>query len=146
MSVPPLHQFDVYISKNVNDDSVWNATINRVSFPYVNQSNDKKQLFHLNEIKYRKSFSSFLQLCDSLPSKLFDYTISIEGDNLVIAGLTETTVRVAIVDLITERLPCASVKMIKPPINFRVYIPTEPEIPDGGFEMCNIGMLGGGDY
>ena len=42
MSVPPLHQFDVYISKNVNDDSVWNATINRVSFPYVNQSNDKK--------------------------------------------------------------------------------------------------------
>jgi hypothetical protein len=144
MSVTPLHQFDVYISKHVDADvfTAWKATINRSSFPNVNLSNDKEQTYHLDEDKYKNSFSLFLQLCDSLPSKLFDYVVSIDGDNVVITGLTETTVRVAIVDLVTSQIPNASVKLVRPPTNFRVYAPTQAVQSE---DIGGISSIFGGD-
>jgi hypothetical protein len=39
----------------------------------------------------------------------------------MITGVAETTFRVAIVDLITQLIPNVSVKMVRPPLDFRVY-------------------------
>jgi hypothetical protein len=127
----PAHQFDVQITKHVNDniDVAWKATIKKSSFPEVHLTSDKSYNLHLNEEKYHNSFRLFSQIFGTLPATLFDYRVSISGDDLVITGLTETTVRVAIVDLITSNFPNASVKMVKPPVNFRVYLPAVTSAP-----------------
>ncbi len=144
MTTTPLHQFDVHISKHINADvfTAWKATINRASFPNINLKDGEQQCAHLDEVKYRNSFSLYLQLCDSLPSKLFDYAVAIDGENLIITGITETTVRVAIVDLVTSLIPSASVKMVRPPTNFRVYAPTQPVQSE---DVGGIGSIFGGD-
>lgn len=117
MSSTPSYQFDAYVTKQ---NGGWKATINKTLFPFLTQNTSNKTI-HLNEEKYKHVFSSFLLLCETLPSNLFDYTVCLDEDNVVITGLTETTVRVAIVDLVSSFMPDASVKMVKPPINFRVY-------------------------
>jgi len=140
MSVAPNYQFDVYITKQMDG---WKATISKASFPAL-QFSDKA--VHLNEDKYKNSFNAFLQLCDTLPSRLFDYSVTTEGDNIVITGLTETTVRVAIVDLVNSVVSGASVKMVKPPTNFRVYVPAKSTVEnvDG---LADIGcFFDNGDY
>jgi hypothetical protein len=142
MSVTPNYQFDVYITKQMNGTG-WKATISKSSFPAL-QFLDKTA--HLNEDKYKNSFSAFLLLCDTLPSRLFDYSVATEGDNIVITGLTETTVRVAIVDLVNSVVSGASVKMVKPPTNFRVYVPEKSTVEnvDG---LADIGcFFDNGDY
>ena len=142
----PTHQFDVQITKhmNYNIDVAWKATIKKSAFPNINLTSENS--YHLNEEKYHNSFRLFSQIFGTLPTTLFDYSVSISEDNLVITGLTETTVRVAIVDLITSIIPTASVKMVKPPVNFRVYVPIETSTP---VEIDNdiSGMFGGAaDY
>lgn len=142
MSVAPNYQFDVYITKQT-DGTCWKATISKTSFPVLPFSN---KTVHLNEDKYKNSFSAFLQLCDTLPSRLFDYSVAVEEDNIVITGLTETTIRVAIVDLVNSVVSGASVKMVKPPTNFRVYVPANSNVEN----VDNLADIGGffkdGDY
>jgi hypothetical protein len=136
----------------------WKATINAFSFPpfvdkivsygdtTVNPTLPQGIIIHLDEDKYKNSFSAFLQFCHTLPSKLFDYTLAREGDNIVITGLTETTVRVAIVDLVNQIVSGASVKMVKPPTNFRVYVKANSTVEnvDG---LADIGsFFDNGDY
>ena len=127
MSTKPLYQFDVYISRCHNGDSYdttsWKATIDRASFPNIDLSNYNQKTFHLNEYGYQDCFKVFLQLYDFLSPKLFDYSVNIDDDNLVITALTETTVRAAIVDLITFHIPHSQVKLVRQPTNYRVYIP-----------------------
>lgn len=139
MSSTPTYQFDAYVTKHIDG---WKATIDKTLFPFpTNKTN------HLNEEKYRHVFSSYLLLCDTLPSKLFDYSICVDGNNVVITGLTETTVRVAIVDLVNSLIPDASVKMVKPPINFRVYVPQKQSVVEN---VDCLGVIGhffdAGDY
>ena len=144
MTTTPLHQFDVHLSKHIEGDvfTAWKVIINKSSFPNINLKDGEKQCAHLDEIKYGNSFSLFLQLFDSLPSKLFDYVISIDGDNLIITGITETTVRIAIVDVVTSLIPNASVKMVRSPTNFRVYAPKQPAQSE---DVECIGNIFGGD-
>jgi len=125
-----LNKFDVCLSKHHNDNDKfrWKATINKTSFPKINLTNEPK-LFHLNEEKYKKSFEAMLDVFGFLPSSLFDYNVLLNGEEIIITGVTETTVRVAIVDLITQTTSNASIKMVRPPLDFRVYIPNETSTP-----------------
>ena len=129
MSTKPLYQFDVYISRCHYGDSYdtisWKATIDRASFPNIDLSNGNQKTFHLDEYDYENCFNVFLQLYDFLSPKLFDYSVNIDDDNLFITALTETTVRAAIVDLITSHIPHAQVKLVRQPTNYRVYIPIQ---------------------
>jgi hypothetical protein len=100
----------------------WKATINKLAFPNIKLSSGVNS-FHLDENKYKDSFKLFLQMFGSIPSTLFDYNVFVNGEDIVITGLSETTVRIAIVDLTTGVVPGASVKMVRPPTNFRVYEP-----------------------
>lgn len=106
----------------------------------VNCSTEEKK-YHLDEVKYRKSFALFYQLFTEVPTSLFDYSVSVVDNELVVTALTETTVRVAIVELIMSKIPTASVKMVKPPLNFRVYLPTE-EAVSTEVDHCLGGMFG----
>lgn len=117
----PTFKFHVNVSKITSNDKIlWKATINKKSFPNINVTESPK-LYHLDEQKYRTSFKSIFDLFGSLPTSLFDYEVSLNGDEIMITGVTETTVRVAIVDLITQLIPNVSVKMVRPPLDFRVY-------------------------
>lgn len=142
MSSTPLHQFDVKISKctEKNSDVCWNAIIDKSSFPnIIPLKNDGANLFQLDENKYKNSFSLFLKVFGKLPSTLFDYSVFVPSNSneIIISGLTETTVRVAIVDLMTNIIPNANVKMVRPPINFRVYAPT----PNNDIDVSNDNSL-----
>ena len=120
-----VNKFDVYLSKQISDNKFkWKVTINKSSFPKINLTNEPK-LFHLNEEKYKKSFEAMLDVFGVLPSCLFDYNVSLNGEEIIISGVTETTVRIAIVDLITQTISNASIKMVRPPLDFRVYVPQE---------------------
>jgi hypothetical protein len=117
------HQFDVYLSKYSKDNDhtfAWKASIDKAKFPKVSVHGGG----HLDEEKYKSSFQPIFDIFGSLPSQLFDYTVQDTADTIDIFGPTETTVRVAIVDLITGVLPKASVKMVRPPLDFRVYVPS----------------------
>ena len=124
-----VNKFDVYLSKQASDNKFkWKATINKSSFPKINLTNEPK-LFHLNEEKYKKSFEAMLDVFGVLPSYLFDYNVSLNGEEIIITGVTETTVRIAIVDLITQTISNASIKLVRPPLDFRVYVPQETSNP-----------------
>ena len=124
-----VNKFDVYLSKQASDNKFkWKATINKSSFPKINLTNEPK-LFHLNEEKYKKSFEAMLDVFGVLPSSLFDYNVSLNGEEIIITGVTETTVRIAIVDLITQTISNASIKLVRPPLDFRVYVPQETSNP-----------------
>ncbi len=148
MTTTPLYQFDVHISKHLDANvfTAWKATINKTSFPNINLRNGQQQSLHLDEFKYRSSFNLFLQICDNLPNKLFDYTVGIDDDNLVITGITETTVRVAIIDLITALIPSAGVKIVSPPTNFRIYASTEPSKSGEKLEVFSVETMEIIDY
>jgi len=119
----PAFKFDVNVSKFTSNDKIlWKSTINKGSFPNINVTETPK-LYHLDEQKYRTSFQSIFELFGSLPNSLFDYEVSLNGDEIMITGVIETTFRVAIVDLITQLIPNASVKMVRPPLDFHVYTP-----------------------
>lgn len=135
-----LNKFDVYFSKqdNGNDKFRWKATINKSSFPKINLTNEPK-IFHLNEEKYKKSFEPMFDVFGFLPNSLFDYNVLLNGEEIIITAFTETTVRIAIVDLITHSLPNASIKMVRPPLDFRVYVPHETSTPiETGVDLGGI--------
>lgn len=153
MTMTPKHQFDSYLSKHMDEEGnfvAWKATINKTSFPNVKLSSGVNS-FHLDENKYKDSFKLFLQIFGSVPSSLYDYSVFVNGEDIVITGLSETTVRIAIVDLSTSAVPGASVKMVRQPTNFRVYAPVTSSNSDPSSHQEDLEPLGNifgldGDY
>ena len=123
MSLNPTYQFDVVVGENTFDGVTigWKALISKAQFPKISKLENTVQVFYLDKDKYKNSFQQFTLLFDTIPDKLFEYKAYIDEDNVVITGLTETTIRVAIVELITNLNSKFSVKMVRPPLNFRVY-------------------------
>ena len=127
MESPPNYRFDVYLSKHTDANGItdgWKASINKTDFVSVVNGT-----YTLDSDKYKSSFQSIADAFGHLPDIMFAYTVNLVGDNVEIVGLTETTVRVAIVDLVTKKHADASVKMVRPPLDFRVYLPTTSTAP-----------------
>jgi hypothetical protein len=135
------HQFDVNFKINTSQN-VWNAVISKTSFPYAitNSCN------HLNEETYKQSFSLLNTLLGNdyvLPSVLFDYNVTVNDTDIVVSGISEITVRVAIVDLLKQNTPGILVKMVRPAFNFRVYETKTEKVDDN---VSLTGIFGEEDY
>lgn len=148
----PLYSFDSDLSK-VTDSAgkfqAWKMTMARSAFPSSQLAAGSTHTFTLDSVKYANSFEQFSRLLNlpTLPAQMYEYTVSATDDSFTITGMTETTVRIAIVDLVNKSNPNTKLMMVRPPINFRVYaLPsksTDDEVDLGGLNMfgeCN------GDY
>lgn len=150
-----LYSFDAVMSK-VNDSNgkfmAWKMTISRSSFPASALKNGETLTASLDPVKYSNSFEQYGRLLNlsTLPSDLYKYTVTASSDSFTVTGMTETTVRVALVDLVSQSNSNTNVRLVRPPVNFRVYEkqsstqPTTEEADVGGL----VGMFGedNGDY
>tara|TARA_B100001059_G_scaffold175478_1_gene175809 strand:+ start:1142 stop:1528 length:387 start_codon:yes stop_codon:yes gene_type:complete len=118
----PSHQFNAYISNFTNPTTnkiLWKATIEKSKFPELNDHTTEKT-YHLNPDTYKDSFQYLSDIFNQLPSQLFNYTVSTNGDSLYITGVTETTVQEGVVDLVKSVIPNANVNIIKPYFHVRI--------------------------
>lgn len=88
--------------------------------------------FTLDANKYAKSFASYKNFVkslgvDELPESLLTYTVTSTATEIIVSGLTETTVRVGVVDLVTKSNGAVKMTMTRPEVTFRVYKTKEPE-------------------
>jgi hypothetical protein len=137
----PLHTFTAQLQRVVeNGQSVgWEFKVSRSSFPNSEFSVGFSSSFVLDGQKYARSFESYKTFVQSLgvtefPLSLLKYTVTSTDDFIVIRGLTETTVRVAVVDLVSRSNGNIKMTMTRPATTFRVYKDsqnTEDVVPDG---------------
>lgn len=142
----PLHTFSAQLKRvTENGASVgWEFRVSRSSFPNTEFQEGSTTSFVLDGNKYAKSFESYKTFLQSLgvtelPSSLLEYTVSSSSTEIVVRGLTETTVRVAVVDMVTKSNGNVKLTMTRPEVTFRVYkAPEETEESFDGF----VGMFG----
>lgn len=96
-----IYHIDSNISLNIENGNYvgWKAIIKKNIFHKLPQLSNYKKTFYLDYNKYKNYFQQYLQLLNTLPSKFLKYEAYIDGDNVVIIGLTDTTVRVSILEL-----------------------------------------------
>ena len=143
----PMYAFDAKLSKLTDDNKnfvAWQFSMDRASFPASQLPNGETRSFTLDRTTYATSFNNFTQLFGtSLPDALFAYTVTAENDRFYVKGMTEATVRAAVVDLVALSNADTKVMMLaRPPVTFRVY---EEEQEFSGI-TCIFGPEDGGDY
>ena len=121
-----LFSFDANMKKVTDTNKKflgWQFTIAKKDFPTSELKAGQTYNFTLDAAKYRSSFEQYGRLLnvDVLPESLYSYTVSATTDSITVTGMTETTVRVAIVELINKSNPNTKVMLVRPPVNFRVY-------------------------
>jgi|SaaInlStandDraft_6_1057023.scaffolds.fasta_scaffold07590_5 hypothetical protein len=148
----PLFAFDAYLRRDTVDGEfvAWEFVVNKTIFPVPtdNFENGVSYDFTLDSDKYSKSFAPYKKMfnVETLPENMYKYSLKIDGDFLYISGISETTVRVAVTDTVTKQIPDTKLKLVRPPVNFRVY--KEDEVVDE-VDLGNMFLFGGaedGDY
>ncbi len=150
----PLYTFDSYLSKVTDENGrfmAWKMTSSRNSFPASQIAPGESHTFTLDPVKYSNSFEQYRRLLnlETLPAQMYEYTISATDDSFSVTGMTETTVRVAIVDLVSKSNPNTKLMMVRPPINFRVHaLPQKPteDVDVGAGNLFNMFGENDGDY
>jgi hypothetical protein len=152
----PFCSFDAHLSKKISADgkfSAWRFTIKMSDFPFVKLADGDEFINWLNVDTYKESFEPYYKMFASvgittIPEEFYSYTVERHGDEITISGLSETTVRVAIVNIVRNADSNTKVMMVRPPINFRVHKTKHNEEP----VIENVGFAGffdqsdSGDY
>lgn len=141
VSAEPTYSFDAQLSKVTENGKfvTWQYSMPRNSFPTSQLSAGSSHTFVLDKVKYANSFGHYTQLLEPLgmevPEGFYTYTVSATEDTILVKGMTESTVRIAVVDLVTtSNSKSLKVMMVaRPPVSFRVYEQQSVKEPDEEF-------------
>lgn len=154
----PLYTFDAHLSKVTDSEGKfqsWKFTIAKKDFPASQLGTGESHTFVLDSDKYKNSFEQYSRLLglSTVPESLYTYTVSATEDSIVVTGMTESTVRIAVVDLVSKSNSNTKLMMVRPPISFRVYSTVKTTPTTDGGETADVdlggvfGMFGeAGDY
>lgn len=150
-----LHTFSAQLKRVLKEGETigWEFRVQRSSFPNSEFNVGSTTSFTLDHEKYSKSFASYKNFVGSLgmselPKSLLEYTITSTDTEIIVSGLTETTVRVAVVDLVSKSNGNVKLTMTRPETIFRVY-KSKNENEDSNVVTSCSGLFGdfeNGDY